>query len=92
MRGPQRYVELSAKRGFKSHRYYCLVFYAPVDSHQLGAQWTRAWLSKTIESDGHRRLRFAGESPHDTPFFDGPVVEWVNTILELLESSRKIRC
>ena len=90
--GPQRYVELSGKRGFEPRRYYCLAFYVPSEPHELGSQWTRAWASATVESEGGRRLRLAGAPPYYTPFFDGTVVEWVNTAFELLESSRNVRC
>ncbi|MGA8097736.1 MAG: hypothetical protein WB810_03650 [Candidatus Cybelea sp.] len=90
--GPQRYIELSGKRGFEPGRYYCLAFYVPSEPHELGSQWTRAWASATVKSDGSRRLRFAGAPPYYTPFFDGPVLEWVNTTFELLESSRDVRC
>ena len=90
--GPQRYIELSGKRGFEPGRYYCLAFYIPSEPHELGSQWTRAWASATVKSDGSRRLRFAGAPPYYTPFFDGPVLEWVNTTFELLESSRDVQC
>jgi hypothetical protein len=90
--GPQRYVEVSDKSGFERHRYYCLAFYVPSEPHQSGTQWTQAWVSATVASNGGRRLRFEDGPPHYTPYFDGPVVEWVNAVFEVLESSSKGRC
>jgi hypothetical protein len=88
--GPQEYVRVADKDVFKAGD-YCLAWYVSSGS---GSQkkWTKTWQSAAAQSNGGKSLRLTGASPYYTPFFDGTVIEFVETVFELRQASQNVKC
>lgn len=88
--GPQEFVNVVDTDKFTSG-YYCLAYYA---SSTSGSQtrWMQSWHSQIHHSSGAKRFHITGASPYYTALFDGPAIEFVETVFELLESPTNVKC
>jgi hypothetical protein len=89
--GPQEYVKLVDTDGLTRGSYYCLAYFASSASGSPPT-WTEPWHSKTARANRAKGLRITGAAPYYTALFDGPAIEFVETVFELLESPKHANC